>query len=61
MPNLISNNVGQSNQPKNSTLEETLNKFIEFRLDNHKRHDQRLDSLEVSMKRVKVQVDQIAE
>ena len=35
--------------------------LIEFSMDNHKRHDQRLDSLETSMKKIEVQVDQIAE
>ena len=56
MPNLMSNN----DQPRKSTLEETLNTFIEFSMDNHKRHDQRLDSLKASIKRVEVQVGQIA-
>ena len=59
-PNPMSNNTGSFNQPRKSTLEETLNTFIKFGMDNHKRHDQRLDSLEASMKRVEVQVGQIA-
>ena len=48
MPYPMSNNE----QPKKSTLEETLNTFIQFSMDNHERHDKRLDSLEASMKRV---------
>ena len=59
MPNPMNNNV--FDQPKKSTLEEILNMFIKFSLDNHKRHDQRLDSLEASKKKVEVQVGQIAE
>ena len=56
MPKPMSNN----DEPKNSTLEETLNTFVEFNMDNHKRHDKRLDLLETSMKRAEVQVGQIA-
>ena len=57
MPNPMSNN----DQPRKPNLEETLNTFIEFCRDNHERHYKRLDSLEASTKRVKVQVGQIAE
>ena len=57
MPNPMRNN----DQPKKSTLEETLNTFIQFSMDNHERRDNRLDSLEASMKMVEVQVGQIAE
>ena len=53
-PNLMSNNARPSDQPRKSTLEEALNMFIEFSMDNHKRHDQRLDSLKASMKRADV-------
>ena len=49
MPNSMSNNVGPSNQPRNLTLEETLNTFIQFSMDNHERHDKRLDSLEAGL------------
>ena len=56
MPNPMSNNVEPS-----TTLEETLNTFIQFSMDNHERHDKRLDSLEASMKRFEVQVGQIVE
>ena len=59
--NIVPNPLSNSDQPRKSTLEETLNTFIEFSLDNHKRHNQRLDSLEASMKKVEVQVGQIAE
>ena len=48
----MSNNVGPFDQPKKSTLEGTLNTFLEFSMDNHKRHDKRLDSLEASMEQV---------
>ena len=61
MTNPMSNNVEPSNQPKKPTLEEALNTFIQFSMDNHERHDKRLDSLEASIKRVEVQVGQIAE
>ena len=61
MPNLMSNNVEQFNQSRIPTLEETLNTFIQFSMDNHERHDKRLDLLEASMKRVEIQVAQIAE
>ena len=61
MPNPMSNNVEPSNQPRKPTLEETLNTFIQFSMDNHERQNKRLDSLEASMKRVEVQVGQIAE
>ena len=54
--NPMSNNAWPSDQPKKSTLEETLNMFIKFSVDNYKRHDQMLDSLEASMKWVEVQV-----
>ena len=54
--NPMNNYARPFDQPKKSTLQETLNMFIKFSIDNHKRHDQRLDSLEASMKRVKVQV-----
>ena len=57
MPNPMSNNE----QPWKSTLEETLNTFIQFNMDNHERHDKRLDLLEASMNRVEAQVGQIAE
>ena len=57
MPNPMSN----TEQPKKPTLEEILNMFIHFSMDNHERHDKRLDSLEASMKRVKAQVGQITE
>ena len=57
----MSNNVEPFDQLRKSTLEETLNTFIEFSIDNHKRQDQRLDSLEAFMKRVEVQVGQIVE
>ena len=60
-PNPMSNNARPFDQPKKSTLKETLNTFIEFSMDNHKRNNQRLDSLEASMKQVEVQVGQIAE
>ena len=60
-PNPMSNNAWPFDQPRKSTLEETLNMFIEFSMDNHKRNDQRLDSLEASMKRVEVQVGKLAE
>ena len=53
--------MGPPTQPRKSTLEEALNTFIQFRIDNHERHDKRLDSLEASMKRIKAQVGQIAE
>ena len=56
MPKPMSNN----DQPRKPTLEETLNTFIQFSMDNHKRHDKRLDSLEASMKIVEAQVGQIA-
>ena len=59
--NTIPNSMSNNDQPRKSTLEETLNTFIEFSMDNHKRHNQRLDLLEASIKRVKVQVGQIAE
>ena len=42
-------------------LEKTLNTFIQFNMDNHERHDKRLDSLETSMKKVEAQVGQIVE
>ena len=61
MPNPMSNNVEPSNQPRKSTLEETLNTFIQSSMENHERHDKRLDLLEASMKRAEVQVGQIAE
>ena len=35
--------------------------FISFSMNNHERHNKRLDSLEASMKRVEVQVAQIDE
>ena len=57
MPNPMSN----TDQPKKLTLEETMNTFIQFSMDNHERHDKRLDSLEASMKRVEAQVGQIIE
>ena len=50
MPSPLSNN----DQLRKSTLEETLNTFIQFNMDNHERHNKRLDSLEASMKRVEV-------
>ena len=52
MSNLMNNNE----QPRKPTLEETLNTFIQFSMDNHERHDKRLDSLEASMKRFEAQV-----
>ena len=57
MPSPMSNNE----QSKKSTLEETLNTFIQFSMDNHERNDKRLNSSETSMKRVEIQVGQIAE
>ena len=56
----MSHNVEPSDQPRYSTLEETLNMFIQFITNNYERHDKRLDSLEASMKKVEVQVGQIA-
>ena len=53
--------MSNNDQPRNSTLEEILNTFIQFNIDNYERHDKRLDSLEASMKRVEAQVGQIAE
>ena len=55
-PNPMSNNTGPFDQPRKSTLEEKLNMFLKFSMDNHKRHDQRLDSLETLVKLVEVQV-----
>ena len=57
----MSHNEEPSNQPKKPTLEETLNMFIQFSVDNHERHDKRLDSLEASTMRAEVQVGQIVE
>ena len=34
-------------------MEETLNMFIQFNMDNRERNDKRLDSLEASMKRLR--------
>ena len=59
--NTMSNSMCNNDQHRKSTLEETMNTFIEFTMDNHKRHDQRLDSLEASIKRVEVQVGQIVD
>ena len=56
MPNSMSN----TEQPRKPILEETLHTFTQFNMDNHERHDKRLDSLEASMKRVDTQVGQIA-
>ena len=57
----MSHNAKSSDQLRKSTMEETLNTFIQFSMDNHEKHDKRLDSLEASMKKVEVQVGQIAE
>ena len=38
-----------------------MNTSIQFSMDNHERHNKRLDSLEASMKRFEAQVGQIAE
>ena len=58
--NAIPNPMCNNDQSRKSTLEEILNTFILFSMDNHERHNKRLDSLEISMKRVKTQVGQIA-
>ena len=58
-PNQILNNMGPPNQPRKLTLEESLSTFIQFSKDNHERHNQKLDSLEASMKGVEVQVAQL--
>ena len=57
MPNSKSNN----DQPRKPNLQETLNTFIQFSMDNHERHNKMLDSLEASMKRVEAQVGQKVE
>ena len=61
MQNTMPNPLRNNDQPRKSTLEEPLNTFIQFSMDNHERHDKRLDSLEASIKKVEVQVGQIAE
>ena len=58
--NTMRNPMSNNDQPRKSILEETLNTFIQFIMDNHARHEKRLDSLEASMNRVKAQVGQIA-
>lgn len=39
------NQIVPLNQPRNPTLEEKLNIFIQVSMENHEKHDKRLDSL----------------
>ena len=52
--------MSKNEQPRKPTLKETLNTFTQFNMDNHECHDKRVDSPKALMKRVEVQVDQIA-
>lgn len=44
------------NAPNKPTLEDNLDSFIHVSIDNQERNNERLHSLEASMKRLKVQV-----
>lgn len=44
-----------------STLEDNLNAFIQVRRDNQSKINQRLDSVEASIKNVEAQGEQLAE
>lgn len=47
--------------PSKSTLEESLTAFIQVSKDNQTKTNQRLDSVETSIKKVEIQVEQLAE